>query len=211
MLQKIKIKRTAHYFIQIPQKKVESVLFVIHGYAQKADDFLKEFEYLKKSNTLVVAPEGLSIFYNKKRETVASWMTSRHRLDEIIDYTDYLISLFNELDEKYNFKKIGILGFSQGVSTCFRWVAKTSYQELSFFACSGSVPPELTANDFSSRDFNLHYFYGDNDRFLSTNSIRDNIRLLNELSLAPILYEFEGGHEISKKCHKILNHWVLND
>ena len=69
-----------HIIILLMQIKtlIQSCMF-FHGYAQLASIFITEFDYLKESNVLVIAPEGLSLFYGRERTPVSSWMTSHER------------------------------------------------------------------------------------------------------------------------------------
>ncbi|MCB0510674.1 MAG: phospholipase, partial [Bacteroidetes bacterium] len=60
----ISVQRTARYFISKEMdEKVKQVIFVLHGYAQNADDFLASCSELASEEILLLAPEGLSKFY----------------------------------------------------------------------------------------------------------------------------------------------------
>ena len=197
MKKSISISKTAHYYIQEPELQVEKVIFVLHGYAQLASDFIKEFQDLKSSSILVVAPEALSKFYNKNRKPVANWMTSHEREDEIEDYISYLLAVEKEVFEKYGQLEKLALGFSQGVSTLFRWLTSSEYETTNIFACSGSIPPELTAEKVSAiKNSSINYSYGDNDGLQSIESALKQINFLNSLSLKVNVLPFKGGHEI---------------
>ncbi|MEQ8625706.1 MAG: hypothetical protein RJQ00_02170 [Vicingaceae bacterium] len=205
MKKSISISRTAHYYIQEPENQVKKVLFIIHGYAQLAGDFIKEFEYLKTSSTLVVAPEGLSKFYNKSRKPVANWMTSHEREDEIADYVKYLIAVEREIFTTYgNTEKIA-LGFSQGVSTLFRWLIASEYESTSIYACSGSIPPELNSSAVSTiKKSTIHYSYGNNDGLQPIESAIKQINFLKSLSLIVSAHPFNGGHEVSNETKSLI-------
>ena len=82
----IKVAKTARYYTLNENRNIDTILYVLHGYAQLASKFIEEFDYLKNTNVLVVAPEGLSLFYGKERTPVSSWMTSYDRENEINDY-----------------------------------------------------------------------------------------------------------------------------
>lgn len=202
MKKTITVERTAHYHILESEKKVDHILFVIHGYAQIAEDFIKPFAPLTKANFMVVAPEGLSKFYNKYRKVAASWMTAHEREDEIKDYLNYLNKLLYHIQADYPNTKLSLLGFSQGVSTAFRWASqlnKTTKFEL--FACSGSVPPELKIKDFENGGLEkVHYYYGDEDKLLSKEKAQMQMKLINELGLAVVEHPFHGKHEVPLSC-----------
>jgi len=205
MKKSISISKTAHYYIQEPELQIEKVLFVIHGYAQLASDFINEFESLKSSAILVVAPEALSKFYNKARKPVANWMTSHEREDEIEDYINYLMALEEEIFNEYGKLEKSALGFSQGVSTLFRWLIASKYKSTQIFACSGSIPPELTTSDVSTiKSSIINYSYGDNDGLQSIESARKQINFLKSLSLNVIEQQYIGGHEVSEETMSMI-------
>lgn len=202
MKQSISIKRTAHYHLQLPDNQNPiAVLYVIHGYAQLASEFIADFKPLKESNILVVAPEGLSKFYNKERKPVASWMTSHERLNEIDDYISYLNQLHEIITNQFNPARIMILGFSQGVSTAFRWFSSLKEKELTLYACSGTIPPELDKKDFlDKKDAKVNYYYGSIDKLLSLDKAKEQLKKIEDLNLRCEAFPFDGRHEISKTC-----------
>lgn len=195
------IKRKAHYYIQEPKGKINSILIVIHGYGQLAEDFIKEFNSLKETPILVIAPEAISKFYNKERKAVANWMTSHERLDEIEDYCNYLDQLLELIKQEYTFNKIGVLGFSQGTSTAFRWVAKQKKHDINLYLCAGSIPPEINTSDFKNHSpINLNFYYGDDDKLFNETKAEEDINKLKSLELIPKIFQFQGRHEIPLIC-----------
>lgn len=202
MKKTIIVERTAHYHILKPEGEVQHILFALHGYAQLAKDFIEDFKPLIQSNFLVVAPEGLSKFYNKHREVSASWMTSHEREDEIKDYLNYLNKLYLSIQSDYPKAQINLLGFSQGVSTAFRWAAQLNDKtNFNLYACSGSVPPELSKADFNAKGVEkVHYYYGDDDKLLPIEKAKTQIEMIKGLGLEVVGHPFEGRHEVSQTC-----------
>ena len=198
MKQTIEIKRKAHYYVQEPVRSIKHILFVIHGYAQLAEEFIQEFNALKEESILVIAPEAISKFYNRDRKAVANWMTSHERLDEINDYVLFLNAVREKIIQDYGVLPFSVLGFSQGVSTALRWVCSSALQPISFYACSGSIPPELDKQDFVSLSNSLiYYYYGNRDRLLLPENARNQIETLKSFKLVIKEREYEGRHEVS--------------
>lgn len=207
-IHKLITPRTAHYYTLNPTKEIKAVLIVIHGYAQSADEFIHQFSHLCEEGILVVAPEGLSKFYGKKRLAVASWMTNLHREDEIIDYNQFIESVFAEIAKSIAVDKIAILGFSQGVSTMFRWCSYTELKKLKVFACCGTVPPELNAKSFNSKEVHLDFYYGDNDPLFSLEKAQENLNKLKELKINFNSTRYLGTHEIPSECLRDVSQWA---
>jgi len=195
----VEIKRKAHYYTQKPAKEPRSILYVLHGYGQLAEEFIKEFHFLRESSTIVVAPEAISKFYNKERKAVANWMTSHERIDEIDDYINFLNSVHEEIRSQHEKLPIAVLGFSQGVSTAFRWMCESKLDVDVVFTCSGTIPPELTLSDFSSlKETPCYYYFGNRDKLLLPEKALKQIELLRNVGLNITQCEYEGRHEISE-------------
>jgi predicted esterase len=209
MKNEIKVSRIANYYTINEDIKTNQVLYVIHGYAQLASEFIKEFDYLKNSKTLIVAPEGLSKFYGRDRTPVASWMTSHERENEINDHVNYLNKLHTKIKKEFTINKVTILGFSQGCSTALRWINKSNLNSIKLHLCSGSIPPELHSENNLNQKINQTYFYyGNQDRLMKQNQADQAISALQELRIEWNLVLFEGKHEVSQETHKLLRNSI---
>lgn len=123
----LEVKRTARYFtLGELNASTQNIWFVLHGYGQLAQFFIRKFEGLNDGQTFVVAPEALSRFYLEgvSGRVGASWMTKEERSYEISDYIYYLNHLYDTLLADYDLSKVNIhfLGFSQGNATLLRWL-----------------------------------------------------------------------------------------
>jgi predicted esterase len=193
----IQISRTAHYYSLGNDIDPSKILIALHGYGQKADDFLGAFTSSTKEDTLIIAPEAVSKFYNKKRETVSSWMTSLHREDEIKDYINYLNTLVKIILTNYsNINTINVLGYSQGCSTASRWVFNTTQSINHIFLCSGSCPPELKGKV----NVKASLYFGMQDKILSIKKAKEEIDAYKKIFEVEKLILFEGGHIVSNEC-----------
>lgn len=197
--QHIRVEKTARYFLSAePGSHAETLLIVCHGYAQSADEFLKSFEGLQQENLLIVAPEGLHRFYARgsAEKVVASWMTKEDRENDIRDYISFLDQVFEELKGE-NFKRVVLLGFSQGAATASRWAsagnARHEIDELILFC--GFFPPDLPLSGIPEQ-MKLTVVTASDDRFISAAQEAEQLDAMRKLNPQLTHIRFEGQHEI---------------
>lgn len=197
----IEIKRTARYYLSNEPSSAKPYLcFVLHGYGQLPQFFLRKFEALERRDILFVAPEGLHRYYLKGSagRVGASWMTKEDRLTDIADYCQLLDQVAAEVLEGQNFEKLVILGFSQGVATACRWVNNTDLHFDSLINWAGAFPPDLNfeqaLENFKPKE--LIMACGTNDEFISEERLQEHLHFLDQKGLEPSLVRFEGEHDI---------------
>ncbi|MCI5083168.1 MAG: alpha/beta hydrolase [Saprospiraceae bacterium] len=206
----IKVTRTAHYStIGKASTEVKYLWIACHGYGQLAKNFIRKFDILEENDTFIIAPEGLSRFYwgGLSGDVVSSWMTKGDRQSEIEDYSNYISQLYNRYVHQLSPNvKIILLGFSQGSATIMRWVMRAFPRVDSMVFWAGMIPEDLDYRPhqkyFESVD--LHFVYGDQDPFISSERI-DFIRsLIAEQQLHVQEWTFEGKHTINREKLKEL-------
>lgn len=193
----ITVSKTARYFtLGTLSPLTKEVWIVLHGYAQLAEPFLKQFESLANEYRFFVAPEGLNRFYAKGfgGQPAATWMTSEDREAEIADYLNYLESLYKQLDIPSGCK-VKLLGFSQGVATASRFLHHTNQPIHEFLICSGEIAQELT-NPILPKWLNTKttYFTGNRDPFITPEKQVAVFELMKNLNAKVVL--FDGAHEV---------------
>lgn len=148
---KITIPKTARYFLsENLSPSFTEVIFVCHGYAQLANEFISEFDSIASLTRLVVAPEGLHRFYQRGGydKVVASWMTKEDREDDIRDYITWLdMAAADVLMQCRPDIKVTVLGFSQGAATVSRWAAAGMTNIDHLILWCGFFPPDLKAEN----------------------------------------------------------------
>ena len=196
----LKIPRSAHYFRTGPEReKIQAVWLVCHGYGQSAERFIKKFRFLDADKNLVLAPEGLSRFYwnDIRGEVVASWMTSKYREAEIDEHTQFLnVILKKELPS--HSCPVFMIGFSQGTATIFRFLDRFRPVFQAVVIWSGKLPRDVNyqINSAYWSDKHLHYFYGNNDPYITPDLLQKETEFMRSLPVKTFIHPFEGEHRV---------------
>lgn len=178
------------------------VWFVLHGYGQLAEYFIRKFETISDDRTYIVAPEALSRFYlnGNSGRVGASWMTREERLTEINEYVAYLDSLYKTVFQQHSPDdvQITVLGFSQGTATACRWISQGTLRCDRLILWAGYFangirdviePDRLPATE-------TYFVYGNEDEFLSQLNPTEYLgKLKKDLPFLKTL-EYNGGHAI---------------
>ncbi len=197
----IKISRSARYFCNMPELTPQRLVFVLHGYAQTARDFLEEFSFLEDGSTLLVAPEGLSRFYSRNK-VVASWMTKEMRIAEIYDYVTYLDTVEEDIRQRFGLRMAtgSVLGFSQGVHTAVRWYTNSRFAHGELILCSSDFPSDADLETLKARlRYNsLVYIQGMKDDVSAPDSFDKGKFILEAGGVPYHEITFNGKHEIDR-------------
>lgn len=202
------VTRTARYFTLGPEQgEVAELWVVLHGYAQLAGRFLRDFAPLDDGRTLVVAPEALSRFYlettleGRHGQVIgATWLTREDREAELGDHLRYLDSLVGHLLDGFGSwrPRLSILGFSQGSVLAARWVAEGGRRPerlvLWGTPLARDVPPARLAAALGATP--VCFTAGDRDPYAPPETIEASAEALRELGTAVEVRRFSGGHTI---------------
>ena len=200
------IQKTAHYVsIGEINEQTENVWFVVHGYGQLAEYFIKKFNVLDDGKTVIIAPEALSKFYLKEfsGRVGATWMTKYERDSEITDYVNYLNQLYKTVLQgtDVNKLKINILGFSQGTATVARWCMNETikYDRLMLWAgyFGNGIQDLIDPEKLTKKEVIL--CYGKEDEFLTKIDIQQYEQDILKVIPHVQIHTFEGGHTIDEE------------
>ncbi|MFZ6665814.1 alpha/beta hydrolase [Peijinzhouia sedimentorum] len=204
MQKDILVNFRARYFqSNEPSEHIKNVYFVCHGHGMLAYYFLKKFEGLFDSETIVVAPEGLSRYYldGFSGRVGATWMTKEERLTDIHNYVTYLDTVYQEVINHCPNARITLLGFSQGSATASRWLmhGKNHFDRLILWA--GIFPPDLPfeLSEQKLKDTEITFVYGQNDPYLSEQKMNELRDITSKLGVQTKEMVFDGAHEIDSE------------
>ncbi len=184
--------------------------FVIHGYGQLAEYFIRKFKILEDHNVCVIAPEGLSHFYLEdvgsrsrtgNNRVGASWMTKENRLIDIENYLEYLNQIYKKITENNFAIPITILGFSQGAATASRWIGTGKISFDRFILWAGVFPQDM---DFETtkeilKEKETFLVYGNADPFINADRVAEINTVIDKLEISPVVKVFEGKHDIDSE------------
>jgi predicted esterase len=204
------VPRTARYYtLGTLTEHTKRIWFVLHGYGQLAQYFIRRFDVVADDETLVVAPEGLSRLYlnGEYSKVGASWITREDRDNEIADYTTYLNQLYDSMlaGRDPGTFHIGLMGFSQGAATACRWLDAGHVRADRLVLWAGFFPNGLTDVIEVQKLSNVptQYVYGVQDEYIA--DIPDPAayfsRLQNDLPTLEII-PFEGRHVVEREVLK---------
>ena len=218
----LRVPRSARYaLLGSLDAELTEVWFVCHGHGQLAARFLARFLPLERPDRLFIAPEALSRYYLSPPKVGphppgtpvgASWMTSEDREAEIADYIGYLDLLHDEIFSEVERAKVRVwaLGFSQGVATVARWVARGRVEPQRVVLCSGMLPAEL--DERGARRLALHapvtLTYGDADDFAPPERVLGEEAKLRQLGIPYEILRYRGGHAITPELLTLMTSGV---
>ncbi len=204
------VERTARYFTVEPgEGGAREVWFVLHGYGQLAERFLRPFESLDDGTRLIVAPEALARFYVHHEpdptgagHVGASWMTREDRLSEIADNVAYLDALARHVFRRVERERVllRVVGFSQGAFAAARWAAQgtTSVDQLVLWG--GSLPPELDVREAPNLSrLPVLIVWGTEDQYYDAQKVAHDERRFAEAGIACRVVTFPGAHQVSRE------------
>jgi predicted esterase len=200
---------TGRYHTAGNKETAQEIWFVLHGYGQLAQFFIRKFSILTERKIFLIAPEALSRFYledvTKRAQggssrVGASWMTREERLTDITNYLNFLDAIYKE--ELANVSRpITILGFSQGAATASRWVTSGSILFNRLIIWGGIFPPDLdfTASKDILKDKDTFFVIGKDDPFMQEERSDEMKQLSEKLGIQPRIIQYPGKHDIDEE------------
>jgi predicted esterase len=205
----IRILKTGRFYtLGLLNDQTKSIWIVCHGYGQLANYFLRNFKTLENNETYIIAPEGFHRYYlnGVSGRVGASWMTKEDRLSDINDYVNYLDQLYESIFSQTDNKNIevNVLGFSQGGATATRWVCQGNSRVDNLILWAAVYPPDLNfeVDTTTLNELNLKLVIGDNDEFISEETVTTHIDLLTEKGINHELIRYAGKHKIESDILK---------
>lgn len=201
---RIETTRRARYFTVGGSGSVDDVWIVLHGHGQLAAEYINYFKSIATPERLIVAPEALNRYYvepgtsgrTKGAKVGATWMTRLDRENEIADYVDFLDGVWGETAARAT--RVVALGFSQGVATACRWIAKGKSRIDRLVAWSGQLPPDVNPSVFTKLSGGVTLVTGTTDEYATWIAEGDHEARLEAVGITPEVVTFDGGHRMDR-------------
>jgi predicted esterase len=127
-------------------------------------------------------------------------MTREDRDREIDDHVAYLDALYARVrgPAGRSAARVTVLGFSQGVATVCRWLARGAARAHRLIIWGGRMPGDLFPLPAESplRSVRLVVVVGSQDQWLTADVLAEQEALLRGAGLAYELRQFTGGHAV---------------
>ncbi|MFZ5970774.1 MAG: alpha/beta hydrolase [Bacteroidota bacterium] len=199
----------ARYYRLGTPATAQKVWFVMHGYGQLAQYFIRKFSVLHEQGIAVVAPEGLSKFYLEdvvarsrggSQRVGATWMTRENREADIANYLRYLDAVYETECPATHARQVTVLGFSQGAATASRWVLHHAHTVSKLILWAGILPPDMDFRHASEKlkAMQVVSVVGLRDPFATDEKLKEMTELSKKLGIEPELQYFEGAHELNE-------------
>ncbi|MCU0418782.1 MAG: hypothetical protein MUC38_03920 [Cyclobacteriaceae bacterium] len=206
----------ARYYVLGDLHSAHTLWFVLHGYGQLAQYFIKKFEVLTRHGMVVVAPEGLSRFYLEdvatrsrggSQRVGATWMTRENRLADIENYLTYLTTVYREVTAGCALRTT-VLGFSQGAATAARWAVSGQVEFDKLILWAGLVPEDMDFDEGQRvlKTKEVIHVYGLEDPFITDERFAHMQQLAQRLHASPRWVPFRGAHDIDGPTLERLAH-----
>lgn len=172
------------------------LLVGFHGYGENAAVHLAELSRIPGSGRwLRCAVQGLHLFYDRRQNVVASWMTRHERERAIEDNVRYVAAVVAEVKREQGAgETLVYAGFSQGASMAHRAAAGSGHACAGVVALGGDVPPELERRDLSGYPPAL-IGRGDREEWYTAEKLARDVDLLRSFGVDVRPRVYAGGHE----------------
>lgn len=197
----LRVPRTARYYtIGKYGPKTKRVWMVLHGYGLSAEFFIKKFAVLDDGATFIIAPEGLSRFYQEgfNGRVGASWMTREEREGEMQDQFDWFESVLREEGVDSRRCELILLGFSQGAPAACRWMVRSQHSVHRLVIWGSDIPADVLQEPKLSliQAAKPIVFVGDEDEFINEERLDKVKALFEDVGLNYTFKPYKGTHRI---------------
>jgi predicted esterase len=170
------------------------VLIGFHGYRENAETHMAALTGIPGADRwLLVAVQGLHLFYTREQDIVASWMTRQNREEAVADNIAYVGRVIDAVRSEYDTDDALVFaGFSQGGAMAYR--AGAHYRADALIVLAADVPPDVAAGTHVPLPHVL-IGRGTRDSWYTEAKHAADLAALRTLGVVADSCVFDGGHE----------------
>ena len=165
-----------------------------HGYQENAAIHLEALRQVVNGRQVgLVSVQGLSRFYTRANDVVASWMTKEDRELAIADNVAYVAHVLTAVAEEFGITRPLIYaGFSQGVAMAYRAALLVQRPCDGVIALAGDLPPDVAP--LASSLPRVLLGRGAKDNWYTADKSAADLAILNPAGVAVTEHVFDDGH-----------------
>jgi len=208
---RITIPSTGYYYVGETAQTPAPLLIGLHGYAQRADEFLEVLSPLAGTRFVPVAPQGYNqISRIRSGEVVFSWMSSFEKADGVERNNLFLNGMIDRLVEEgiAGENKAILLGFSQGSSVAYRFAYSQPERVAGIVSVCADLPPDMKADLSPMAGIPVLIAYSPEDRIVGKEHPHAALDALQSAGIKVETYVFAGDHRVPSSLAEPLQGWA---
>lgn len=208
---RIKIQSNGYYYVAENARTPAPLLVGLHGFAQRANDFLEVITPLAGNRFIPVAPQGFhQISRFPSKEVVFSWMSSFEREDNIERNNRFLDGMIDRLTQEgiASTEKAILLGFSQGSSVAYRFAQAHPERVAGIVSVCADLPPDVKSNLAPLAKIPVLVAYSPEDRMVAEEHPLSALDALKSAGVKVESFVFEGDHRVPSSLAGPLQSWA---
>lgn len=205
----LRVQRSARFYVLGTTGADTRELWVAcHGYGQLAAGFAQVLETIANDERAIVVPEALSRFYRAApgertgpdTPAGASWMTREDREYEITDNIEYLDAVATLVRGEIPSPDVRLtaFGFSQGVATICRWVARGVTRVNRMILWGGNLAQDLQYSPNVFHGASVTLVAGRSDAVMPADAVEQARTRLRDQRIESDLVQYDGGHLLKR-------------
>lgn len=187
------------------------LLLGLHGYAQKAADFLTVMRKIAPSHHVAAAGQGFNqLWTGTTREITFSWLTAFEKEDSIIRNNSFIGGILDRLgsDGVIDPAKVFLLGFSQGSSVAYRFAHRNPGRIAGLISVCSDLPPDVAEDLRPMLKIPILILYSLKDRFFSVAKSEEAVKRLRDGGVDVEAIAFDGGHVVPSSQAPRIRAWM---
>ncbi len=210
----IRISIAADYAVYSPPdpETAAPLLLALHGWGETCRRFVQPFAPLADRGWLVVAPQAPHPFYVRMapKKVGFTWLTQYERDRAIAETNQYLAQLLDALhrDYAYDRRRLFLFGFSQGVSTAYRFAVAGLAPIAGLIACCADLPPDVEPALGAQTRFPVLLAHGKDDPLVPAAKAHEAAQILQTKGIPYEHFEFKGGHQLTSELVEQTAAWA---